>query len=95
MTALLLIVPLVVSEARGAAVPARGRATQAGLVSAATYYLATPYGKDAKAHPHLSSLLKYAKSGGATGKVISATPHTIAHYARILDERKDTEGTSP
>ncbi|MCD6508345.1 hypothetical protein J7M22_17210, partial [Candidatus Poribacteria bacterium] len=36
--------------------------------------------------PRISEFYDYIRRGGVTGRVISATPHTIARYARLLDD---------
>lgn len=36
----------------------------------------------------LFEIFSYVLHGGATGKLISATPHTISRYARLLEEEK-------
>ena len=36
--------------------------------------------------PRLHEFFDYVQKGGATGKVKTATPHTIARYARLLKE---------
>ena len=48
-------------------------------------YVGRPYGgKNPK--PRISDFYDYVQKGGATKKVVSATPHTIARYARLLDD---------
>jgi hypothetical protein len=59
-------------------------------------YVGRPYqGKS----PRINDFFDYVQKGGATGKVISATPHTIARYARIVDDAKPrpepTTGAKP
>ncbi len=36
--------------------------------------------------PRIGEYYEYLKKGGTTGKVISATPHTISRYARLLGD---------
>jgi hypothetical protein len=49
-------------------------------------YLGRPYGGK-NPQPRINEYYDYIQKGGATGKVISATPHTIARYARMLDDK--------
>ncbi len=46
-------------------------------------YLGRPYGGK-NPQPRISDYYDYLQRGGKTGKVISATPHTIARYARLV-----------
>lgn len=47
-------------------------------------YLGRPYGgKDPQ--PRLHEYYDYLQKGGTTGRVVSATPHTIARYATLLE----------
>ncbi|MBC8127243.1 MAG: hypothetical protein H8M99_08900 [Gloeobacteraceae cyanobacterium ES-bin-144] len=48
-------------------------------------YQGRPYKNKA---PRLNEFFDYIQKGGITGKIKSATPHTIARYARILQETK-------
>jgi hypothetical protein len=48
-------------------------------------YLGRPYGGN-NPQPRLPAYYDYLQYGGASGRVISATPHTIARYARLLDD---------
>jgi len=48
-------------------------------------YVGRPYGGD-HPQPRISDYYDYLQKGGVTGKVISATPHTIARYARLLGD---------
>jgi hypothetical protein len=36
----------------------------------------------------LGHFFDYLMKGGERGRVVSATPHTIARYARLLDDRR-------
>jgi hypothetical protein len=36
--------------------------------------------------PRINEFFDYIRKGGVTGKVIPATPHTVARYARLLDD---------
>lgn len=45
-------------------------------------YVGRPYGGK-NPHPRINEFYDYVQNKGATGKVISATPHTIARYARL------------
>lgn len=47
-------------------------------------YIGRPYGAPKKPHPRINEFYDYVQQGGATGKVVTATPRTIARYARIL-----------
>ena len=38
--------------------------------------------------PRINEFYDYVQKHGATGKVISATPRTVARYARLLEENK-------
>ncbi len=49
-------------------------------------YLGRPYGGK-NPQPRINEYYDYIQKGGATGKVISATPHTIARYARMLADK--------
>ena len=50
-------------------------------------YVGRPYGGK-NPHPRISDFYDYVQQHGVTGKVISATPHTVARYARLLEELK-------
>jgi len=51
-------------------------------------YLGRPYGGK-NPQPRINEYYDYVQKGGATGKVVSATPHTIARYARLLEDMKN------
>jgi len=48
-------------------------------------YMGRPYGGK-NPQPRLFEYYDYVQKGGATGKVITATPHTVARYARLLEK---------
>jgi len=49
-----------------------------------SFYAGRP--QSTKDVPRIGEYYEYLKKGGTTGKVISATPHTIARYARLLGD---------
>lgn len=49
-------------------------------------YVGRPYNGTA---PRINEFFDYVQKGGVTGKLKSATPHTIARYAKILAEKPD------
>jgi hypothetical protein len=48
-------------------------------------YLGRPFGGN-NPQPRIFDYYDYVQKGGATGRVISATPHTIARYARMIED---------
>lgn len=51
-------------------------------------YMGRPYGGKRDPQPRLHEYYDYVQNRGATGRVLTATPHTVARYARILEEMK-------
>ena len=57
-------------------------------------YMGRPYGGK-NPQPRISDYYDYVQKGGATGKVISATPRTIARYARLITDRANEPPPAP
>jgi len=54
-------------------------------------YLGRPYG-NGKPQPRISDFYDYVQQGSKSAKLVSATPHTVARYARLLDRLSSGHG---
>ena len=52
------------------------------IIHGCPVYMCKPFDRA----PRINEFYDYIRRGGVTGRVISATPHTIARYARLLDD---------
>jgi len=54
------------------------------IIHGCPIYMGRPF----EGAPRINEFYDYIQKGGATGKLISATPHTVARYARMLDDMR-------